>query len=198
MDTAPSAASPTTTRPACSTGETPGATINTSCPTAEAGSSGSALKTFAQFKTRRSRNRLDLAVLSRHEQLAGRFAGARHRRAPGQRYRIIVDRQAHVGPHPDRHRRRQRRRSLHGRRQRHRRDCRRRRVRRLELHTDRPRRRVACRRRQRDRRRRRYRQRVAHLQPRHDGARHRRAPGQRYRIVVYRRDHVRPNPDRRR
>ena len=97
-------------------------------------------------------------------------------------------------PSPDRHRRRQCRRSLHGRRQRHRRHRHRRRIGRLELHADRTRQRLAHRRRQRDRRRRQYRQRVAHLHARHDRARHHREPGQRYRIVVDRQDHVEPQP----
>ncbi len=123
---------------------------------------------------------------------------ARYHLSSGQRYRIVVDRQDHVEPHPDRHWRRQRRRSLHGRRQRHRRHRHRRRIGRLELHADCPRQRVAYRRRQRDRRRRQYRQHVAHFHARQHRGRHHRAPGQRYWIVVDRQDHVEPHPDRHR
>ena len=116
--------------------------------------------------------------------------------APGQRHRIVVDRQDHVRPHPDRRRRRQRRRSLHGRRQRHRRHRYRRRVRHLDAShrpassTARtpssparptpPATRAA----------------LARLHARQHRGRHHRAPGQRHRIVVDRQDHVGPHPDR--
>ena len=126
---APSAASPTTTRPACSTGETPGATINTSCLTGAGRFEWGGAETFAQFKAATnetgsiSQSYPDTSgwLTNSPAATAGSPAATITARLANDTGSSSIDGLPTIRANPDWHRRCQRHRPLHSRRRRDRR-----------------------------------------------------------------------------